>query len=38
MEVAEKSGLKLKGYREWWHEEDQDKPPRLVSFIFEKCM
>jgi len=36
LEAAEKIGLTLKKYREWWHEEDQDKPPRLVSFMFEK--
>ena len=36
LETAEKVGLTLKGFKEWWHEEDQDKPPRLVSFIFEK--
>ncbi len=36
LEVAERIGLTLKGCREWWHEEDQGKPPRLVSFMFEK--
>ncbi len=36
LEAAEKSGLTLEDFREWWHEEDQDKPPRLVSFTFEK--
>jgi len=36
LETAEKVGLRLKQCREWWHEDDQDKPPRLVSFIFEK--
>jgi ubiquinone/menaquinone biosynthesis C-methylase UbiE len=36
LEAAEKIGLTLKGCREWWHEEDQDKTPRLVSFMFEK--
>lgn len=34
--AAERSGLALIGCREWWHEEDQDQPPRLVSFMFEK--
>jgi malonyl-CoA O-methyltransferase len=33
---AAKMGLSLKSCREWWHEEDQGKPPRLVSFMFEK--
>ncbi|MFQ5944366.1 MAG: class I SAM-dependent methyltransferase [Anaerolineales bacterium] len=36
LEAAEENGLKLKGFREWWHEEDQNKLPRLVSFMFEK--
>jgi ubiquinone/menaquinone biosynthesis C-methylase UbiE len=36
LEAAEKNGLTLKGFREWWHEEDQNAPPRLVSFTFEK--
>ena len=36
LEAAEEVGLTLQGFREWWHEEDQDQPPRLVSFMFEK--
>jgi malonyl-CoA O-methyltransferase len=28
--------LRLVKLNEWWHEKDQDKPPRLVSFVFEK--
>jgi malonyl-CoA O-methyltransferase len=27
-------GLALLSFHEWWHEEDQGKPPRLVSFVF----
>lgn len=34
--AAETSGLKLTKFNEYWHEEDQGKPPRLVSFVFEK--
>jgi malonyl-CoA O-methyltransferase len=34
--AASKNGLTLVKLNEWWHEEDQTKPPRLVSFIFEK--
>jgi SAM-dependent methyltransferase len=34
--AAEESGLSLRECREWWHEEDRDQPPRLVSFLFEK--
>ena len=29
-------GLKPTIFREWWHEEDRDQPPRLASFLFEK--
>ena len=29
-------GLALKNFKEWWHEEDRNKPPRLVSFMFAK--
>ena len=28
--------LMLTELKEWWHEEDEGKPPRLVSFMFEK--
>jgi ubiquinone/menaquinone biosynthesis C-methylase UbiE len=36
-EAAVRHGLSLRSFREWWHEEDeQDKLPRLVSFMFEK--
>jgi len=33
---AAANGLTLRQMKEWWHEEDQNKPPRLVSFMFEK--
>ena len=36
MHAATASGLKLVTLNEYWHDEDQDKPPRLVSFVFEK--
>lgn len=36
LEAAERNGFIFKKCREWWHEEDQDKPPRLVMFMFEK--
>jgi hypothetical protein len=26
----------LKTLQEWWHEKDEGKPPRLVSFLFER--
>ena len=35
-EAARENGLSLKAMKEWWHEEDLNKPPRLVSFLFEK--
>ena len=33
--AADKHELKLKKLREWWHADDQGKPPRLASFLFE---
>ena len=36
IEAAAQSGLALSSLKEWWHEADQNKPPRLVSFVFEK--
>ncbi|RMD93203.1 MAG: class I SAM-dependent methyltransferase [Calditrichaeota bacterium] len=36
LDAAENNGLILKELKEWWHEGDHDKPPKLVSFIFEK--
>ena len=36
LEAAAHQNLSLAEMREWWHEEDQDKPPRLVSFLFTK--
>ncbi|NJK82240.1 MAG: methyltransferase domain-containing protein [Chloroflexaceae bacterium] len=33
---AAHAGLTLIDLQEWWHEEDQDKPPRLVSFLWQK--
>ena len=35
---AEQSGFVLRRMKEWWHEEDQNKVPRLVSFMFEKLL
>ncbi len=34
--AAEVNGLSLVKLNEYWHEEDEGKPPRLVSFMFEK--
>lgn len=35
-EAARANGLTLKLMKEWWHDEDLNKLPRLVSFLFEK--
>lgn len=29
------SGLMSREMKEWWHEEDEGKPPRLISFLFD---
>ena len=34
--AAMTNGLKLVKLNEYWHEADENKPPRLVSFLFEK--
>lgn len=34
--AATTNGLRLVKLNEYWHENDQNKPPRLVSFLFEK--
>ncbi len=36
LDAAEINGLTLVSLKEWWHEEDQNKTPRLVSFMFVK--
>jgi len=35
-EAAAQHGLSLSSFKEWWHEADENKLPRLVSFVFEK--
>jgi len=34
--AATNNGLTLVNLKEYWHEQDQNKPPRLISFIFRK--
>jgi malonyl-CoA O-methyltransferase len=34
VKAAEANQLKLLKLNEWWHDEDDGKPPRLISFIF----
>jgi len=36
LETAQSCGFMLKRLQEWWHQKDQEKPPRLVSFLFAK--
>ena len=34
--AASDNGLRLVSLNEWWHAADQNKPPRIISFLFEK--
>jgi len=34
--AAEQNGFSFGTLKEWWHEEDQNNIPRLVSFMFKK--
>jgi ubiquinone/menaquinone biosynthesis C-methylase UbiE len=34
-EAATRAGLHLIDLREWWHPEDQNTPPRLLSLMFQ---
>jgi malonyl-CoA O-methyltransferase len=36
LNAASNNGLSLVMLKEWWHEKDEDKAPRMISFIFEK--
>jgi ubiquinone/menaquinone biosynthesis C-methylase UbiE len=36
IDTAAANGLALDAMKEWWHPADQGKPPRLVSFVFQK--
>lgn len=36
LNAATGTGLRLVNLNEWWHEQDQNKPPRLISFFFVK--
>ncbi len=36
LNAATTSGFRLKEFKEWWHETDQNKLPRLVSFMLKK--
>ena len=34
--AARQGDFAVSRFDEWWHEEDRNKPPRLVSFMFQK--
>ncbi|MBE8966796.1 class I SAM-dependent methyltransferase [Nostocales cyanobacterium LEGE 12452] len=34
--IAKVHGFLLEDFKEWWHEQDTNKPPRLVSTLFRK--
>ena len=36
LSAAAGNGLSLITLNEWWHEADEGKPPRLVTFLFQK--
>jgi ubiquinone/menaquinone biosynthesis C-methylase UbiE len=36
LDAAARAGLSLSDLKEWWHSEDDGKPPRLVTFLFKK--
>jgi len=35
LHAAAEGGFELEHLKEWWHEDDQGKPPRLISFMFK---
>jgi ubiquinone/menaquinone biosynthesis C-methylase UbiE len=36
IDAAQNNNLRLEAIKEWQHEEDTGKPPRLISFLFQK--
>jgi len=36
-DAAARNKLSLESLKEWRHEEDREKPPRLISFLFRKA-
>lgn len=34
--TAKVHDFQLEDFKEWWHEQDKNKPPRLVSILFRK--
>jgi ubiquinone/menaquinone biosynthesis C-methylase UbiE len=35
--AAQQAGLTLRRLNEWWHDEDQQIPPRLMTLLFERA-
>ena len=36
LNAAKSSEFRLKEFKEWWHQTDQNRLPRLVSFMFQR--
>lgn len=36
LNMGKNHGFMLEDFQEWWHEQDQNKPPRLASFLLRK--
>jgi len=36
LDAAARAGFTLASLKEWWHADDREAPPRLVSFMFAK--
>jgi len=36
LRAAEDNSLTLNRLDEWWHADDQNRPPRLITFLFGK--
>ena len=34
--TAKSYGFMIEEFKEWWHQQDKNKPPRLASFLFRK--
>jgi len=37
IQAATDNGFMLREMKEWWHQEERNEPPRIVTFMFEKC-
>jgi malonyl-CoA O-methyltransferase len=36
LDAAERAGVRPTSLKEWWHDEDRETPPRLISFLFTR--